>query len=295
MRGRSLPVFTVLLVLSLALFGCAEADATRRAPGVQDGSAVQGTRVTCVDVGKGDCILVQAGSSAVLIDTGYQNTADEVLQVLQEQGVSHLDALILTHYDKDHVSGLAAIADALAADTVYLPGYVGSDKNYKATMATVDDLDLPTRQVTDEVRLALGNAQLAIYPSGVAYVPGTGGDEGNDNDASLVVTLTCGEDSYLFAGDLEKEGIEAYLRAGYGDFDVIKMPHHGEGEGNTDELIDDVQPSIALITDSADDPADKKVLKLLKKQGVDTYRTSECGTIVIESDGTGAYEVSTSS
>ena len=292
---KRLFLIVLLVMLAIPLFGCGESLPSASVSSGRDAPAVQGTRVTCIDVGKGDCILVQAGSSAVLIDTGYQSTAGEVLEVLHEQGVGHLDATILTHYDRDHVSGLAAIAEVLTPGTVYLPGYAGSDKNYKSTMETVDDLGLAAQRVTTEVQLALGEGRLTIYPSSVAYVPGAGGDEGNDNDASLVVTLTCGDDSYLFAGDLEKEGIEAYLRAGYGGFDVIKMPHHGEGEGNTDVLIDDVQPSIALITDSTDDPADKKVLKLLKKQGGDTYRTSECGTIVIESNGTGAYEVSTSS
>lgn len=287
-------MLAVVPALSMVLYGCGEAPTT--APELRSAPAIaQGTRVTCIDVGKGDCILVQAGTSAVLIDTGYQDTADEVLAVMREQGVSHLDALIITHYDRDHVGGLSAIADGPSIDVVYLPGYVGADKNYKTVSKALDGSNLVTQSVTEEVRLALGEGELVIYPSDVSYVPGTNGDEGNDNDVSLVATLTCGADSYLFAGDLEEEGVEAYLRAGHGRFDVIKMPHHGEGDSNTDELLDDVRPTIALITDSADDPADKKVLKLLKKQGVDTYRTSECGTIVVEGDGTGAYEVTTSS
>ena len=285
-------MLAALLALSLVLFGCSEPPTS--GPTLKSASATtQGTRVTCIDVGKGDCILVQAGNSAALIDAGYQDTAEDVCAIMRDQGVSHLDALILTHYDRDHVGGLATIADGFAIDTVYLPGYVGSDKNYKTVAKALGNSDLATQSVTKEVRLTLGEGQLVIYPSDVTYVPGANGDEGNDNDASLVATLTCGGDSYLFAGDLEEEGVEAYLRAGHGHFDVIKMPHHGEGDSNTDELLDDVLPSIALITDSADDPADKKVLKLLKKQGVDTYRTSECGTIVVEGDGTGNYEVTT--
>ena len=249
------------------------------------------TRVTCVDVGKGDCILVQAGTAAALIDTGYRSTVDDVLAYMQAQGVSHLDALVITHYDRDHVEGLSGIAAGSSIDMVYLPGYVGVDKNYKTVAKALDGSGLATQPVTDEVRLAMGEGQLVIYPSALTYVPGANGDEGNDNDVSLVVALTCGGDSYLFAGDLEEEGVEAYLRAKHGHFDVIKMPHHGEGDSNTDELLDDVQPKIALITDSAGEPADKKVLKQLKKQGVKTYRTSECGTIVVEGDGAGNYEV----
>ena len=250
-------------------------------------------RVTCIDVGKGDCLLVQAGDAAALVDTGYRGTADAVCSQLREQGIDHLDALILTHYDRDHVGGLRAIASTMDIATVYLPGYEGADKNYETTIAAVDDLDLTAQRVTKVCELELGPAQLAIHPSSVAYVSDAHGDEGNDNDASLVVTLTNGDDSYLFAGDLEEEGIEAYLDGAHGTFDVLKMPHHGEKSSNTDDLLDNVQPQIALITDASDDPADKKTFKLLKECGADIYRTSADGSIVVESDGTGSYQVMT--
>ena len=124
---------------------------------------------------------------------------------------------------------------------------------------------------------------------------GSGKVEGNDNDMSLVATLAHGRDSYLFAGDLEEEGIRAYLAAGHGSFDVLKMPHHGEYSPGISELLDDVRPKIAAITDSVSDAADKKTLKLLKSAGVRTYRTSVDGTIIIDSDGSGTYSVSSAS
>lgn len=296
MRAR----FLVLLMLLALLLGCSDAGEFRGAQTPQDGQddmqlTEQRTRVTVLDVGKGDCILIETGSSSVLIDTGYRDTAGEVLSCLADRGIGRLDALVITHYDKDHIGGLRAVAEALDVDVTYLPGYEGADKNYDATMKVVDELDLASRPVTDEVVCELGEARLTIYPAGVDYVPGSRGDEGNDNDASLVVALRCGDDSYLFAGDLEEEGIDAYLQAGVGSSDVLKMPHHGEKADNIDELLDDVQPQIALITDGASDPADKKTLKALKKHDVDTYQTSVDGTIVVESDGTGSYEVTTDS
>lgn len=287
----------VLLTFVLALLTVACGAQTKSATsdgGVLDGGASSlHTRVTCIDVGKGDCILVEAGGTAVLIDTGYRDTAGKVLSCLAERGIGHLDSIVLTHYDRDHVSGLRAVAEALDIDTVYLPSYKGSDKNYDTTMATIGDLSLAKKPITKETQCKLGQADLTIYPSGVAYEPGVRGEEGNDNDASLVVALRCGDDSYLFAGDLEEEGIEAYLQAGRGHYDVLKMPHHGERDGNTEDLLDDVGPRIALITDSSDDPADKKTSKLLKKRDVETYRTSVDGTIVVEGDGSGSYAVTT--
>lgn len=266
-----------------------QAKASRRTPDLSES-----VRVTFIDVGKGDCVLVQAGDSSVLIDAGYESTAADVLSCLEAQGVDHLDALIITHYDRDHVGGTRAIGEGAKIDTIYLPEYEGADKNYSSCISAIKALGVTSRRVTKEIALDLGTARLAILPSGVAYVPNTGNGEGNDNDASLVVTLVNGSDSYLFAGDLEKDGIAAYLKAQHGEFDVVKMPHHGRFSSNTADYIDDVNPQIAVITDAKKDSADKKTLKLLKSADVETYRTSADGTIVVESDGTGTYSVSSS-
>ena len=86
-------------------------------------SGAEGVRMTTMDVGKGDCILVQAGASSVLIDTGYENTSSKVVSYLRGQGVSRIDYLVVTHYDRDHVGGLRAIGEAFDIGAVLLPGY----------------------------------------------------------------------------------------------------------------------------------------------------------------------------
>lgn len=248
--------------------------------------------VSCIDVGKGDCILVQAGGKAVLIDTGYEKTSAKVVAYLRAAGVKRLDALVITHYDRDHVGGTRELGRTFAIDEALLPGYVGADKPYRTLTDAVLDLGLRAHPVSQVRSLKMGEAVLTVYPTSLTYVPDAKGNEGNDNDLSLVITLVLGKDSYLFAADLEDEGIDAYLEAAHGTFDVIKMPQHGNKSGNADELLEDVRPQVALITDGADDPADKKILKLLSNAGIDTYRTSVNGTIVVRSDGTGSYDVS---
>ena len=171
-------------------------------------------RISFIDVGKGDCILIQAKTSAVLIDAGYSATSDEVLAYLRGLGVSRLKCLIITHYDRDHIGGLRTIGSALPIDTVFLPDYVGADKNYRALMKAIEELSLPVQRVAEKMSLELGAAQLTIIPSSVPFVPDAHGDEGNDNDLSLAVSMVCGQDSYLFTGDLEKDGIAAFRDGG---------------------------------------------------------------------------------
>ena len=255
-------------------------------------SSSNNIRVSIIDVGKGDCILIQAGELAALIDTGYEKTSDKVVSFMREQGVSQLEFLVVTHYDRDHVGGVRALGGNFSIGTVFLPAYEGADKNYRSLMKAVNELGLNTQRVHEELSLQLGNAHFSLIPSSVEFVPDAKGNEGNDNDLSLVAMLTCGNDSYLFTADLEEDGIAAYLNNRRGQFDVLKVPCHGEKCSNTDELLEDVKPRIAVITDSTDDPASKKTLKLLGEIGATTYTTKDCGTVVIESNGTSAYTIS---
>jgi len=279
----------------LALVGCGQADMPQESlRNTTEISQSSGTmNVSFIDVGKGDCILVQADDAAVLIDTGFDDTADEVVAYLHEQGVNRLRGVVITHYDRDHVGGLNAIGKAINIDTVFLPGYEGADKNYRTAMTAIENLGVPALPVTEVQTLELNEAELTILPTALSYIPGSNGDEGNDNDLSLVVTLIFRDDSFLFAGDLEKKGIAAYLKNSQGHFDVLKMPHHGQKNSNTDDLLDEVQPTFVIVTDDPSSPADRKTLNLIEDVGAETYRTSTDGTIVITSDGSGSYSVST--
>lgn len=277
-----------------ALGGRGSSEVPRDVAGASRGISVgapEGVRVTVIDVGKGDCILVQVGEHAVLIDAGYEATSGKVVSYLRKQGIGRLDCLIVTHYDRDHVGGIGPVGNACSIGAIYLPGYMGADRQYRTAIADVRALGVPTQTVTDDIALELGEASLVIWHSNVGYIPNANGDEGNDNDCSLVVSLAFRGDSYLFAGDLEEEGIAGYLAASHGSYDVLKMPHHGEKKGNLGAFIAEVQPKIAVITDCPEEPADKKTLKVLKEAGVETYRTGDDGTVVVESDGAGSYSV----
>ncbi len=293
---QNTPIYIVAIsicaLVIAVLVGCGTIPDTPEEPDRTEPTTMLLT-VSYIDVGKGDCILIEAAGKSVLIDTGYENTSDDVLSYLHGRGVDQLQRVIITHYDRDHIGGLRAIAEALPIEEVWLPNYESNDKNCRSVTDAISSLNLSARQATEEAAFQLGDATLTIVPTSLTYEKKPGDSEGNDNDLSLVVTLTNREDSYLFAGDLEKKGIAAYLDDARGTFDVLKMPHHGEWCGKTDDLVEDVSPRIAIITDGDDDPAEKKALGCLEDAGVDTYRTSADGTIVVESHGLGDYTVTT--
>ncbi len=279
-------IVAALLALALLLTASCAAG-NHPAEGEPRGSEL---RVSFIDVGKGDCILIEKDGVFALIDAGYAKTADDVTAFLTERGVETLDAVIVTHYDKDHVGGASAVMQAFPVKQLYLPGYTGSGKHYTALMKTAVEQSLAYRQVTEDVSFTLAGVGFTIYASGVAYVP-AGEKEANDNDVSLVISAAYGADSYLFAGDIEKDGIDGFLTKEPGRFDVVKMPHHGGCEKNTADFLGSVQPKIAVITDSADDPAEDKTLDLLARADAAVYRTAVRGTVTVIGTGAGTYTV----
>ena len=293
-RKRINMILSVLLALVLAA-SCGKAKPSGSA-GVQDQAPAaaaaplaDGTmEAVFFDVGKGDCILFHCEDRFLLLDTGYAETADQVLEELKDRGVEKLDAAIITHYDKDHVGGAARILSQVPADTIYLPDYEGEADKSGPLLALIQSEGLHAVNVESAQNLALGGLEIRINPALVPYDP----LEENDNDASLTVEAFYGEDSWFLPGDIERDAIDVWLEESSREYDLLKLPHHGKKEKNSADMIEAVSPKIAVITDSLDEDASPKVLKKLEEEDVDVYRTSEDGTITVTGNGKKDYEVS---
>ena len=235
--------------------------------------------VTFFDVGKGDCILISTAEHTVMIDTGYEETSSKILKALKERGISSIDDLIVTHFDKDHAGGVPDIISGIEVERILSPDYEGAKKTYDAYVQAVEGWDGQELRLSEDYAFELGKVSFEIYPSELAY----DSTEKNDNDMSLVVRLENGGEAFLFMGDAEKDEIAAFLSKRPLRADVIKMPHHGKKEKNSDDLLDAVRPGKAVITDSAFDPAEEELLRLLSERGIEYHTTAGEGDIVINS------------
>jgi beta-lactamase superfamily II metal-dependent hydrolase len=226
-----------------------------------------------------------------MIDTGYYETSGKVLAYLKRKKVERLNCLIISHYDKDHVGGAIPIISKVHTEKIYLPDYEGRSAYYEALADYIEKNRLDASQVSSDISLDYDRMHLDIYASDIAYDYDTVKEEGNDNDVCVTAALFFGDDSWLFAGDLETEGIAGFLAANRGPFDVVKMPHHGRKASNTKEFIESTAPMIAVITDSKDEKAKKKVVKWLTEQGANVYSSSVNGDITITGNGHEEYEI----
>lgn len=239
--------------------------------GAGETSENSGISVTFFGVGKGDAILVETRNCCMLIDSGYDDTAGVILDYLEREGIGRLDYMLITHFDKDHVGGADRVLEVVEVGEVLQPDYESDAKQYREYVETMEEMKIESRRVTETLYLALDEAELLVYP------PQRQNYEEEDNDFSLVVSMRYGEKSFLFAGDSEKERLKELLNQQEFPLahDLLKVPHHGKAEKNSEEFFQAVMPEMAVITCSEDKLPDQEILLFLEQLGAKIYLSTE--------------------
>lgn len=266
-------LYGLFVCILFLLSGCAKKDED---PGMEN----LGIRVTFFNVGKGDAILIETREHTMLIDTGYDDTYKVIKDYLTRQEIQKLDYLVLTHFDKDHVGGADGVIKNSEVGVVLQPDYKSDAGQYQEYCDVIDRKGMQPVLVTETMEFVLDGAEFYVYP------PQEESYKEEDNDFSLVISMTYGERSFLFAGDSEKVRLNELLEQQEFDLshDVLKVPHHGKKESNSGEFFSAVAPSIAVITCSNEQPEIDKVCDLLEELGAEVYFTSD-GTVTCLCDG----------
>lgn len=253
----------------MALTGCA--------------ARAQDVTVTFYDMGKADAALITAeDGSRILIDAGTNKGGKKLAERFAEEGIERLDAMIITHFDKDHVGGADKVLESVPVARVVMPGYAKESKQYTQFMDALSQS--PKTQVDilsakGEKTFEFGSMILRIT---AAQETDYGIDE--ENDFSLAAYLAYGETKFLFTGDAEDARQTELLRAGNIACDVLKVPYHGRAVDVSAAFLSACHPKIAFITDSDEDPADPVIVKLLESMGTDVHSARD-GDLCVVSDG----------
>ena len=257
--------------------------------------------VTFLDVGQGDAAVVEApGGAVMLIDGGgtrdgqFDTGARIVEPFLRARGISRLDVVALSHPHPDHLNGLFRILQRFPVGAFWSSGDDGHNPEYRRLLALAVARDVPTPEITP---MALGRAR--VTPLGpfldgrIAAPPGL-----TVNDASLVLRVAFAGRSILFAGDLEADGEgELSGQRSLGQTvrsDVLKVPHHGSRTSSSDDLLDAVEPELAVMSlgwrNQFHFPA-PEVLARYAARGARTLRTDRDGAVTVTVAPSGALNV----
>ena len=240
------------------------------------GAAQAQVELLAVNVGKGDALVVRAGDYTCLIDAGKEKAQDQLELALKALGVEALDAVFLTHTDKDHSGGLKWLRKSdIEIRAIYASRYHPntSEKKHPAVKAAKKlKLQVNWLGAGDSVPLGDSGAVFRVLAP-ISEVP----DDEDDN--SLVMLLESPDGRMLLTGDMEHVE-EAALLASGADLhcDVLKVANHGDSDATGAALIAACAPSVALISTSSEEKPgtpDAGVVRSLQSIGCAVYVTQD--------------------
>lgn len=226
--------------------------------------------VRFVDVGQGDCTLVQSNGRVMLIDTGDASHAIAVCRYIHSLGFDEIDRVIITHPHADHLGGLETICKNMKVGSVYVTSVEPSDSRDREALGGFKSAYLGEIIPIDQMNpFKFGNFRVWTY-----FFDERAADE---NDRSAVISLSLGEYDFLITGDISQNDVNINQSA-----DVLKVAHHGSKTGTSFQFLKAVSPEYAVISVGADNsyghPTDE-VLARLNDSGTKVYRTDCNGTV----------------
>ncbi len=247
-----------------------------------------GMRVSYIDVGQGDSEFIELpNGETLLIDAGTNETGKNVVSYIQSLGYTSIDYVVGTHPHEDHIGGLDDVINTFDIGSVYMPKAVANTKTFEDVLDAIDSKGLTINTAKAGVTIidSDGLSVKMLAPVSETY--------DNTNNYSAVIRIIYGDTSFLFTGDAEElaeKEITTDVSA-----DVLKAGHHGSSTSSSEDFLDRVSPSIAVISCGKDNSyghPHRETIAKFNERGINYYRTDELGTIVITSDGTD-YSVST--
>lgn len=243
----------------------------------------RGVELAMLDVGQGDAILLRDGKHAVLIDGGGWRTGDlggrVLLPALLAEGVRSLDAVVMTHPDRDHCGGLVDIAAYLPIREVWM-GPLWEPEGCAATLSSLPGI--PVRIVWAGETGAVGKWSLRVLH------PDRDEDRGT-NERSLVIRAEALGRSFLLTGDIESWAEMRLLGCCEEEVrvNVLKVAHHGSKTSSTESFLDAAQPRLALISAGVKNlyhHPSPVILDRLSERRIRVLRTDRDGMVLFRLD-----------
>ncbi|MCF6137990.1 DNA internalization-related competence protein ComEC/Rec2 [Pseudalkalibacillus berkeleyi] len=251
--------------------------------------------VSFLDVGQGDAVVIELPyrKAVYVIDTGgrlsfdkeswqkrksdFNTGKDIVAAYLKARGIHQIDALFLTHGDQDHIGGTLGLIDEIAVESVV---YVQSTARKQGEVQLINEIgsrSIPITYIEQDMKWQFKHVYLhLISPMNV---------DQESNNRSLVLYMNVYDQGFLFTGDVEEER-ELSLIQHYPtlNIDILKVAHHGSKTSTSEDFLDHVTPSAAIISVGKNNRyhhPSEDVVKRLNEKGIRTYITAESGAVLV--------------
>ena len=250
----------------------------------------QREKITFLDVGQGDASLLQSGGQTLLLDGGSTSQKNVgtyvILPYIKQQGISCLEAVVLTHTDQDHINGVTEVLDEgkkgwLTVKNLMYPYWMEGTEQGKQLKKLAEEAGASCRKIRAGDRLTIGKAEaVVLYPKEQEKIA-------EPNAGSLVLFWKWEGVRAMFTGDLPEEK-ERELLQNLPACEILQVRHHGSATSTCREFLEQVQPSLAVISCAMKNryghPSPDTVDRL-KKTGCEIRYTMKSGAITIRKRG----------
>ena len=255
--------------------------------------------VTFLDVGQGNAAFIRfPGGKRMLIDGGGFGSGDfdvgkaVVAPFLWHNKIGKVDYLVLSHPEADHMNGLRFIAEEFQPEQFWHNEDKVETPSFKELMRIIKDKKIKEMLPSDLMEgIKINGALVEILHPVPGKAEDTAGGNGNSlNNHSLVLRITFAGKSFLFPGDLEKEG-ENEVLANKADGDirshVLLAPHHGSKTSGSKAFLERIRPELCVVSagkGASHDFPHPTIEKRLLEMGCKVLTTSKVGAISIRVD-----------
>lgn len=238
-----------------------------------------------IDVGQGDCILIQVNNKNLLIDSGPSSNRKDLLNYLEKLNIKKFDYIIATHPHEDHIGNMDTIIKRYDIGSFYSPKVITSSTTFENMISALVDKNLKINVLKKGVKgIDLGkNTEIEVFS------PLENISSDNLNDYSPIIKITFFNNSFLFTGDAEISTEDTVLSQNNNlNCDILKVGHHGSSTSTSTDFLISTNPSVAIISvgknNSYGHPT-SETLSLLNSYNIRTIRTDINGTVIAISDG----------
>lgn len=248
--------------------------------------------VTMLDVGQGDCFVIEGKSDTFLIDGGGwnnvdlgENTGHKVISpYLNHRGINKIKAAFISHLDADHCYGIIELLYITEVEYVVLPSTADTKSSlyqYLEYVAKENNTKIIFLSEGEAISSKDGFQFTALSPQKNAYYK-------DINEGSLVIKLVYKDVSFLFTGDIGFETEEKLVENNDIKCDILKIAHHGSNNSTSESFIEKAEPKAAVISvakrNNFNHPG-KQLIKRLEDENIPVFSTAGSGTVTIKTDG----------
>lgn len=287
---KKIKLLSLFLTLIILISGCSKFSTNYSTESAIDPAPITNTNninlgsttISVIDVGQGLSVLITNNNEAMLFDCGPTSDSQNIVEYLNNNNITSLKYVILSHPHEDHIGGFCTINDNFSIENIIMPDVTSTTKTFENVITSIEKKNQEITIAKPNDTYTLGNSSFTIFsPDSTKY---------NDlNDYSIGIKYDDQIVNLIIDGDATTIAESNILASNFNLHEdnmtnVLIVPHHGSKYSLSKEFLEAINPDYAIISVGLDNSyghPNKETMNKLQNENITIYQTSINGTILI--------------